>query len=250
MCIMSKEQYDKIADEYSQMLNPTKKYVLIPTFKQLIGNIENKSVLDLGCGDGFFTRILATYNPKELIGVDISKELIKKAIEKENQEPRGIKYLVQDVLKLNLNKKFDLITTVYLFNYSKTKDELFKMCHKIITLLDLNGKFCTITTNPALKPMKEFEYERRFTNVNKKDFFVEGDQIKCEMREKGKKPFEFINYYWSKETYEKCLKKAGFKSIEWVEPIISQEGIDKYGENYWEKSRRNHSAIGLICMKQ
>ncbi len=33
---MTKEQYDEIAEEYSQMLNQTKKYVLIPTFKRLV----------------------------------------------------------------------------------------------------------------------------------------------------------------------------------------------------------------------
>ena len=130
---MSKEQYDKIADEYSRMRNSTKEYVLIPTFKKIIGKVQNKSVLDLACGEGFFTRILAEMNPSELIGLDFSKELIKKA----KDHNSNITYLVEDVLTLNLNKQFDLITAVYLLNYAKTKDELAIMCQNIYTHLNL-----------------------------------------------------------------------------------------------------------------
>ncbi|KYK24615.1 hypothetical protein AYK26_03505 [Euryarchaeota archaeon SM23-78] len=246
---MSKEQYDKIADEYSEMLNLTKRYVLTTTFKKIIGDVENKSVLDLGCGAGYFTRILATHKAKEVAGVDISPKLIQKAVDHENQDPLGIKYIIGNVFEVKIEKKFDLVTAAYLLNYSKTKQELFEMCSRIIGFLDSKGKFCALTTNPTLKPMKEFEYERRFVSVDKKSFFEDGDRIRCDVREKGKKPFEFISYYWSKETYEKCLKKAGFKMINWVEPIISKEGIDKYGKEYWEKYQRNSSSIGLICMK-
>ncbi|HLD16065.1 MAG TPA: methyltransferase domain-containing protein [Candidatus Nanoarchaeia archaeon] len=68
---MGKEQYDKIADEYSKMLNPTKEYVLIPMLKRLVNNISGKTVIDLGCGDGFFTRLLSRMRPAKIVGVDI-----------------------------------------------------------------------------------------------------------------------------------------------------------------------------------
>ena len=50
---MDKKQYDKIAEEYSQMLNPTKKYILTSIFEKLAGKVQGKLVLDLGCGAGF-----------------------------------------------------------------------------------------------------------------------------------------------------------------------------------------------------
>lgn len=246
---VTKEQYDEIAEEYSQMLNQTKKYVLIPTFKKLVGDVAGKSVLDLACGEGFFTRILAQLNPEEVVGVDISNELIKRAIEIEEQNPSGINYETGNVLTLKLNRTFDMVSAVYLLNYSKTNDELATMCKNIYDYLATGGKFCAITTNPALKPMTDFEYERRFTNVSGAERFKDGDQIKCEMREEGKKPFGFVNYYWSKKTYELCLRNAGFKSVQWINTIISQDGIKKYGNEYWSKFRKNPSPIGIICAK-
>ncbi|MBT3262232.1 class I SAM-dependent methyltransferase [Candidatus Woesearchaeota archaeon] len=242
---MSKEQYDKIADEYSRMRNSTKEYVLIPTFKKIIGKVQNKSVLDLACGEGFFTRILAEMNPSELIGLDFSKELIKKA----KDHNSNITYLVEDVLTLNLNKQFDLITAVYLLNYAKTKDELAIMCQNIYTHLNETGNFSTITTSPSLKPMKDFEYERKFSSVAGKKLFEDGDEVRMEIMQDGEKLLEVINYYWTKETYEDCLKKAGFKKIQWVKAIISEEGTNLYGTEFWDKFQKNHSTIGIVCEK-
>ncbi len=60
-------------------------------FLRLVGDIRNKSVADFGCGDGFFTRILAQNFPSEVVGIDYSEPMIKKAIEKENANTLEIK---------------------------------------------------------------------------------------------------------------------------------------------------------------
>lgn len=246
---MSKEQYDSIAEEYSKMLNPTKEYVLIPTFKALIGPVKDKSALDLACGDGFFTRILANLKTKETLGIDYSTELIKIAIQLENQQKLGITYKVDDALTLKLQKQFDLITAVYLLNYCKSITELELVCKNIFTHLAENGLFLAITINPLLKPMPDFEYGRRFTSLTGQESFKDKDQVKTEIQEEGKVPFEFISYYWSKETYELCFSRAGFKSLNWVNVFISKDGIRKYGRRYWQKFIENPSAICIICRK-
>jgi len=125
---MNKYQYDEIAEQYSRMFNITKQYVLIPTFIKIIGEVMGKSVLDLACGDGIFTRIIADRKPSEILGVDISKELLKKAIKIENKNPLNISYKIEDVLTLKLSRTFELITAVYLLNYAQTTDELEVMC--------------------------------------------------------------------------------------------------------------------------
>lgn len=131
---MTKLQYNTISEEYSKMLGDVKKYILVPTFLKIVGKIKNKSVMDLGCGSGFFTRILAKLKPNKIIGVDISSKLIEIAISIENRDKFGIKYIVSDVLKLKINKTFDLITAVYLLNYNKDKKDLLKMWYLFSSL--------------------------------------------------------------------------------------------------------------------
>ncbi|MEK6903996.1 MAG: hypothetical protein AABW87_00195, partial [Nanoarchaeota archaeon] len=108
-----------------------------------------------------------------------------------------------------------------------------------------DGRFFVITLNPALKPMKEFEYGRRFYNVNGKDTFEDGDQVKYE----GSKSFDFLSYYYSKDTYEDCLRKAGFKTIKWIDMKVSKEGIEIFGDKYCDKLKTNSSPICLLCTK-
>ena len=250
MLSIKSKQYNAIAKEYAGMLNITKKHVLIPTFLKLIGDIKKKSVIDLGCGEGFFTRILAKMKPQKIVGVDISQELIKLAKSRETIDRLGIKYITKDVLKFgNYSKQFDVVTSVYLFNYAKTKEELFKMCSIANQLLKKDGVFSIITLNPAIRPNKHVEYERRISNMSGASIFKNGDRVKFETHEKRKKPFEFICYYWSKGVYEECLHKAGLKTIKWVRPIISEEAREKFGEKFWRKFMDNPSPIGIICKK-
>lgn len=244
------KQYDLIAKQYAGMRDMIKRYVLIPTFLNLVGNVKKRSVMDLACGGGFFTRILAKMKPSEIIGLDISKKLLKLAQLREDKERLGISYINKDVFKFSdYVKKFNIVTAVYLLNYAKTKKELFEMCKTANQLLEKDGIFATITLSPAVKPTKGIEYERRIFNLNGKNSFKNGGRVKYEMHEKIKKPFGFVCYYWSKKTYEDCLHKAGFRKIKWVRPTISEEGIKKFGREYWERFKKNPSPTGIICRK-
>lgn len=242
---MKKELYDKIGEKYSKFVPDGKKYVTIPTFLSMIPNKKVKSILDLGCGDGFFTRILSEFKPSEIIGIDISKEMIKRAKMKSSK----IKYYVEDVSKLRLNKNFDLVSAVYLLNYSKTEKELLSMCKVIALHLSKNGVFLGITVNPKVKPQKEFLYHRRFVKKDAGNRFKSGDKIICEIRENGKKIYNLEFYYWPKKVYERCFRSAGLKTIKWVDPKVSKQGINKFGRAYWNKYLKSTSVIGLVAKK-
>ena len=96
--------------------------------------------------------------------------------------------------------------------------------------------------------MKNFEYERRVTSINNKNIFEDGDILKCEIKN-GDRNVEFNFYYWSKETYNELLQKSGFKNIQWVEPIVSEAGINKFGKEYWNNFLKNPSSTGFVCTK-
>jgi len=54
---------------------------------------RGKNLLDIGCGEGYFTRVLKASGAARVVGRDISPELIKKALE---QDPGG-EYQVRDI---------------------------------------------------------------------------------------------------------------------------------------------------------
>ena len=67
-------------------------------------------MLDYGCGVGSITEQIAKFNPKELVGIDISEVSISKANENAKKQDLQIEYLVDNCENLNLKENtFDLV---------------------------------------------------------------------------------------------------------------------------------------------
>lgn len=81
---------------------------LIKTLKSL--NVGSQGV-DVGCGNGYFTRALckAGYSVK---GMDVSPEMLSTAVELAKKEGVGSEFLTGDITKLRLCGKVDFITAI------------------------------------------------------------------------------------------------------------------------------------------
>ena len=71
------EQYDSIAREYQRTKeSPLRRHVEAYSFFHMVGDVTGLRVLDLACGDGFYTRLLKKAGATVVMGVDISTEMI------------------------------------------------------------------------------------------------------------------------------------------------------------------------------
>lgn len=245
---MKKSQYDRIAKKYSRLVPPLKKYCVKPTLLKMCPNLKGKDVLDLACGSGYFTRLIKKNGAKKVVGIDKSKEQIKLAKKIENKTNLGIKYIKRNVIEHSLGKlgNFDLITTTFLLHYSENKTKLFKMCKNAYSALKKKGKFVNILSNPE----KPFYDGKKYgvTSTGEKNP-KEGNVRKVTFYKNGKPILSFNTYYWKKDTYEKALKKAGFKNIEWVKATVSSKGKEKYKQGFWDKLLEGQFISGLKCEK-
>src|SRR5262245_11482883 len=73
-------QYDHIGSKYDEYARTaTLKRAESYTFFRMVGALAGKSVLDLACGFGFYTRLLKRHGAAQVLGVDISPEMIRLA---------------------------------------------------------------------------------------------------------------------------------------------------------------------------
>ena len=143
-------QYDHIGskyDEYAQ--TATLKRAESYTFFRMVGELAGKRVLDLACGFGFYTRQLKQRGAAQVMGVDISPEMVRLARAKEQEDPTGVESRVGDAIHLPLLGPFDLVTAVYLLNYAESKDQMLGMCRSAYDNLVAGGRFVVYTVNPA-----------------------------------------------------------------------------------------------------
>ena len=70
-------QYDAIAREYQRTKeSPLRRHVEAYSFFQMLGDVSGLAVLDLACGEGFYTRLIRQAGAASAVGVDISSEMI------------------------------------------------------------------------------------------------------------------------------------------------------------------------------
>jgi len=92
---MAHARYDAVADFYVTGFGSTDDSVS-QALLGLLGPLTGLDVLDVACGHGRITRELARRGAN-VVGVDISGNLIKKAQEIEQNEPLGVRYIHADV---------------------------------------------------------------------------------------------------------------------------------------------------------
>ncbi|HUF91611.1 MAG TPA: class I SAM-dependent methyltransferase [Candidatus Limnocylindria bacterium] len=143
--------YDPIAEQYKRSkATPWRTDVECFTLMQTMGPVQGLSVLDVACGEGFYTRLLRHQGAARMTGVDLSEGMVALARRQEAAAPLGIDYVVGDGRALDLPDRYDLVVAAYLLNYGSTRAQLDAMCSSIARCLRPGGRFVTVNSNPAL----------------------------------------------------------------------------------------------------
>ena len=104
-------------------------------------NIECKDYLDVACGTGNVTVRLAKHF-KDIYAVDLSEDMLREAFNKLKENRIKGKIICQDMTEMQLNRKFDLITSVlYSTNYITDEDDLEKYFSSVKEHLKDDGIF-------------------------------------------------------------------------------------------------------------
>ena len=208
------------------------------TWKPLLGNVEGLDVLDLACGDGHTSRILAERGAK-VVGVDISPEQIKLARE---QNPLGITYFVDDAAKLKLDRSFDMVCPSFLFHYAPDMDTLRKMVEGVAKHLKKDGRMVALAAAPQPIVPRHIGAAHS-TRWGAGAPWKEGSEVIMDFYDLDGVKFSDIQYYyWTPETYERLLAKAGFSYIKWHTHMIPQELRQQF-PNWRQMDRLCGSAI-------
>ena len=108
-------EWDKASESWSDFVQEGKDYyreeLNNPATFRLIGNVKGKHVLDVACGEGYNTRILAKKGAI-VVRVDFSERMIELARKKETEERLSITYYVSDAADMQglSSNHFDLVT--------------------------------------------------------------------------------------------------------------------------------------------
>ena len=183
----------------------------------LIPNLQNKSVLDLGCGFGWHCRYAREQQANSVIGVDISEKMLQKAQEMTN-DPL-ISYIKMPIEDIHFSdSQFDVVISSLAFHYVKSFETI---CKKVYDCLKPGGAFVFSVEHPI------------FTSRNEQDWFYDDngnrlhwpvDHYQSEgLRETMFLTENVIKYHRTFSTYINGLINAGFRIRAVKEPVPSEE---------------------------
>jgi 2-polyprenyl-3-methyl-5-hydroxy-6-metoxy-1,4-benzoquinol methylase len=241
-------EYDHIAERYKRdKLKPWRTHLERYTLLRLVGDVAGKAVIDLACGEGYYTRALRQQGAARVVGVDLSRGMIGLAEAEEARRPLGVEYRVGDVRSLEVSEEFDLAFAAYLLNYARTAEELTQMCRAVARALRPGGRFVTANNNPT-DPRTDLAARQTFFSRRVEGEWVEGAPIVIEFfLPEGS--FEVRNYHLSVATMEEAFRAAGLREVRWHAPEVSPEGLRQFGRRYWTDFLAHPLVAFIECVK-
>ncbi len=131
--------------------DPYRQFVHGPALFDTCGDVNGATVLDVGCGSGYFSRVLARAGA-DVRAFDCSESLVALAVREEEKSPLGIKYEQLDAARISSRfdpQKFDLVTGCMSI---ADIEELDAALTGIRDVLKPNGKFCFSFPHPFASP--------------------------------------------------------------------------------------------------
>lgn len=227
-------QYETIGERYAES-KTTAAFSAADTHTLLgaldaLGGVRGLDALDLACGYGHNTRLLARGGARRTVGVDISEEMIRLA--RAHEDEGGIEYLVADAAGLPDLGPFDLATAVYLFNYAPDRAALHAMFRSVRANLRTGGKLLAIVPNAGAYPRVDWSpYGVRIV-----DRVPEGDVPLLKAHFLTEPPVAFEFREWAHADLAEAAVEAGFATVGW-QPNRTPPADPERDEEYWTAYR-------------
>jgi ubiquinone/menaquinone biosynthesis C-methylase UbiE len=235
--------WGKVATWYNTLLeegeDTYQSKLILPNLIRILSPQSNEEILDLGCGQGFFSRQIAQSGAR-VMGVDIGNELIKIA---KDQAGEREKYLVLSAEKLTglSGERFDAVVCVLALQNIKNMQNAIL---EIARVLKPNGRVVLVLNHPTFRipSASDWQFDEK-TNVQYRRMSKYLSEITQEVdmtqgvKDIKKKKFTY-SFHHPLQVYFKAFAKAGLCTVrleEWASHKISDKGSRKQAEDFARK---------------
>lgn len=208
-------------------------YLNTPAFFEILPEIKGLRGIDIGCGEGYNTRLLADKGAI-IDAIDIASNFIESAIAMEQEYPLGIRYAVASVTKLPFNNEtFDFATSFMCLMDLPDQEKAFIEAYRVLKaggFLQFSIEHPCFKT-PYLKKVKNsagntiaFEVGNYFLDSNGKiEEWIFGDAPDEIKRPLPK--FRIPNFHRTLSFWINAIIAAGFTIEQINEPYPSDEAV-------------------------
>ena len=229
--------WGKVAGWYSELLKDDNTYqarVILPNLLRLLNLQKGEKVLDLACGNGYFSAELA--KTAKVIGVDIARELIEKA----RKAAPSANFFVSSAEKLEFldDKSISKIVIVLAIQNMENPHLVFKECARV---LKPGGSLHLVLNHPTFRIPKESSWgwdEETKTQYRRIDGYLAESKEKIQMHPGDAPSVHTYSFHRPLQYFFKTLGNQNFyvnRLEEWASNRKSQDGPRAKAENIARK---------------
>ena len=250
--IKKKTDWGHVASWYDAHLSGDDTYhakVILPNLSRLIGEIKNKTVLDLACGQGYFTEIWALANAKKVYGIDLGEGLIQIAEENAHKlKLKNIQYIVSpaDNLEMIKDESIDILTCILAIqNIEEVRGVFEEVSNKLVK----GGHMYIVLNHPSFRNPRQTHWgwdEENRSQYRRIDEYISESKAKIDMNPGATHKSHTWSFHRPLQFYFKAINKAGLyvgRVEEWVSHKASQSGPRQKAE---DKSRHEIPMFMMI----
>jgi SAM-dependent methyltransferase len=235
-------QYEVLNARYEEVKRIPIGLAETATVLAAVGDPARRSVLDVGCGTGFYPRLFRSAGASRVFGVDAARAMVGYAQRQEERDPLGISYEVHDALALPVIGAFDVVTAVWLIGYAPGAAALDTMLAGLAANVRAGGRLVLLHPNPDADWAVLADYARYGLTVTRHDV-VDG-RTRATVHVATTPPFEFESFFWPPGVVEAALARAGLSTIHRQAVVTPPED-----EDFWRPLRENPTFAVLTATR-
>ncbi|MBI4426617.1 MAG: class I SAM-dependent methyltransferase [Candidatus Kerfeldbacteria bacterium] len=203
--------WDKVAEWWDRAAGETgvwhQEHDIDPVVRRLLGRVKSRVILEIGCGNGYFSRQLARAGA-EVTAIDKSKKFVSLAQEKKKRHPLRIHYLQHDAVNLKGlgSLKFDIVLANMVLMDVPHFHQVMK---EVARVLKSSGRFVFSIVHPLYSDWQHavvsYKGKKYYARVLKK-YMSETDNDRMHW----KSGHATIHYHRPLQSYIHALRDAGF----------------------------------------
>jgi ubiquinone/menaquinone biosynthesis C-methylase UbiE len=219
--------YDRLLEERADSYQ---RRVILPNLLRLLGQVKGRRILDIGAGQGFFSREMAARGAL-VTGIDAAEELV--ALAKERAPAAEFIKARADQLPFS-DGIFDAAMAILALQNMENLNGVIFEAGRVIKA---TGRLLVVINHPAFRVPKRSSWgfdEEKNIQFRRIDGYLSDARVFIEMNPGSGGGTRTISFHRPLQTYFKILAKNNFvvrRLEEWISPKVSQPGPRQAAED-------------------
>lgn len=232
----AKTSWGNVAEWYDEYLEKSEdsyqKNVILPNVLRILYIKKGDRILDLACGQGFFSRAFSDAGA-QVTGIDVSAKLISLA---KKHSSKNIVYYAASADKLDMatSESFDVAVVILAIQNIKNIAGVFSECYRVLAP---SGRLIMVMNHPAFRIPQHSGWgwdSKEQIQYRRVDGYLTESKVSIDMHPGKKEKQTTVSFHRPLQTYINMLAKQGFgvtRMEEWISHKKSMNGPRQTAED-------------------